>query len=170
MKKLLLILVFFFYNSLFSQLDSCTNSVTDIYNNIISNIANNFPAPPELSIIETKNNPAYISKGTIYIDLRLVELFCNQENFESKIAYVLSHELAHHYLYHSWASKTGLAYSNSLGEFIEDNSNQYSEKQRKLDESQADIFWWFLFPDKRLSSFIAWCGNFKIYLQRIQSP
>ena len=140
MKKLLLILVFFFYNSLFSQLDSCTNSVTDIYNNIISNIANNFPAPPELSIIETKNNPAYISKGTIYIDLRLVELFCNQENFESKIAYVLSHELAHHYLNHSWASKTGLAYSNSLGEFIEDNSNQYSEKQRKLDESQADLF------------------------------
>tara|TARA_B100001059_G_scaffold110908_1_gene111075 strand:- start:5845 stop:7320 length:1476 start_codon:yes stop_codon:yes gene_type:complete len=140
MNKLFLILVFFFHNSLFSQLDSCTNSVTDIYNNIISNIANNFPAPPELSIIETKNNPAYISKGTIYIDLRLVELFCNQENFESKIAYVLSHELAHHYLYHSWASKTGLAYSNSLGEFIEDNSNQYSEKQRKLDESQADIF------------------------------
>ena len=140
MKKLLLILVFFFYNSLFSQLDSCTNSVTNIYNNLISNIANNFPAPPELSIIETKNNPAYISKGTIFIDLRLVELFCNQENFESKIAYVLSHELAHHYLNHSWASKTGLAYSNSLGEFIEDNSNQYSEKQRKLDESQADLF------------------------------
>ena len=138
--KLICNLLLFFCFTIYSQSDNCEDSVISVYNNLISNIANNFPAPPEIKISKTKNNPAYISKGTIYIDLRLVELFCNTENFESKIAYVLSHELAHHYLNHSWASKTGLAYSNSLGEFIEDNSNQYSEKQRKLDESQADIF------------------------------
>lgn len=140
MKKLLIILIFFFYNISFSQSDSCENSVISVYNNLITSWGNNFPAPPEIRIVKTKNNPAYISKGIIYLDLRLVELFCEQENFESKIAYVLSHELAHHYLIHSWTSSTGLAYSNSIGEFIEDNSNQYSEKQRKLDESQADMF------------------------------
>ncbi|MDC3221242.1 hypothetical protein OAT80_02100 [Flavobacteriaceae bacterium] len=139
MKKLFIILIFF-NNTSYSQSDNCEDSVISVYNNLISNIANNFPAPPEIRIVKTKNNPAYISKGIIYLDLRLVELFCEQENFESKIAYVLSHELAHHYLNHSWTSNTGLAYSNSIGEFIEDNSNQYSEKQRKLDESQADMF------------------------------
>jgi tetratricopeptide (TPR) repeat protein len=140
MKKFFIIILFFLFNISFSQSDSCENSVISVYNNLITSWGNNFPAPPEIRIVKTKNNPAYISKGIIYLDLRLVELFCEQENFESKIAYVLSHELAHHYLNHSWTSSTGLAYSNSIGEFIEDNSNQYSEKQRKLDESQADMF------------------------------
>ena len=140
MKKFFLIILFLFCNISFSQFDNCKNSVTDIYNNLISSIDNNFPAPPDIKITKTKNNPAYISKGVIYIDTRLINYFCDKDNFESKIAYVLSHELAHHYLNHSWASNTGLSYSNPLGEFIEDNSNQYSLKQKKLDESQADLF------------------------------
>ena len=140
MKKLLIILVFFFYNISFSQSDSCENSVISVYNNIISNIASNFPTPPEIKIIKSKTGPAYISKGTIYIDLKLIESFCDKDNFESKIAYVLSHELAHHYLNHSWASNTGISYANSIGEYIVDNSNKYSVKQKKLDESQADLF------------------------------
>ena len=121
MKKFFIIILFFLFNISFSQSDSCENSVISVYNNLITSWGNNFPAPPEIRIVKTKNNPAYISKGIIYLDLRLVELFCEQENFESKIAYVLSHELAHHYLNHSWTSSTGLAYSNSIGEFIEDN-------------------------------------------------
>lgn len=139
MKKLLIILIFF-YNSSYSQSDNCKDSVISVYNNLISNIANNFPAPPEIKIVKSKMGPAYISKGTIYIDLRLIEFFCDKDNFESKMAYVLSHELAHHYLNHSWAQSSGLSYSNSIGEFIEDNSNQYSLKQKKLDETQADLF------------------------------
>ena len=139
MKKLLIILIFF-YNSSYSQSDNCKDSVISVYNNLISNIANNFPAPPEIKIIKSKMGPAYISKGTIYIDLKLIESFCDKDNFESKIAYVLSHELAHHYLNHSWASNTGISYANSIGEYIVDNSNKYSVKQKKLDESQADLF------------------------------
>ena len=140
MKKFFLIILFLFCNISFSQFDNCKNSVTDIYNNIISNIASNFPAPPDIKIVKSKMGPAYISKGTIYIDLKLIESFCDKDNFESKMAYVLSHELGHHYLNHSWAQNSGLSYSNSIGEFIEDNSNQYSLKQKKLDESQADLF------------------------------
>ena len=139
MKKLLIILIFF-YNSSYSQSDNCKDSVISVYNNLISNIANNFPAPPEIKIVKSKMGPAYISKGTIYIDLKLIESFCDKDNFESKIAYVLSHELAHHYLNHSWASNTGISYANSIGEYIVDNSNKYSVKQKKLDESQADLF------------------------------
>ena len=141
MKKIFyFFIVFLFSIKLNSQSSTCENNTIVIYNKIISNIANNFPAPPEIKIIQTKNDPAYISKGIIYIDTRLINCFCNKDYFESKIAYVLSHELAHHYLNHSWALNTGLSYSKPIGEFIEDNSNSYSKNQRKLDESQADLF------------------------------
>jgi tetratricopeptide (TPR) repeat protein len=141
MKRIIcLIFVFVFFNNVNSQTNNWNKKVISIYEDLISNIANNFPAPPEIKITKTKNNPAYISKGVIYIDIRLVNLLCDTDEFESKMAYVLSHELAHHYLNHSWASNTGLSYSNPIGEFIEDNSNLFSKTQRKLDESQADLF------------------------------
>tara|TARA_B100000795_G_scaffold266591_1_gene250010 strand:+ start:200 stop:1696 length:1497 start_codon:yes stop_codon:yes gene_type:complete len=133
-------IVLLFSFKLNSQSNACKENVLNIYNEIINNIANNFPSPPEIKITKTKNNPAYISKGVIYVDIRLVNLLCDKDEFASKMAYVLSHELAHHYLNHSWASNTGLSYSNSIGEFIEDNSNSFSKTQRKLDESQADLF------------------------------
>ena len=141
MKKIFFyFIVFIFSLKLSSQLKSCEDNTLIIYNNIINNIANNFPPPPDIKITKTRNNPAYISKGSIYIDARLINLFCDKDNFESKIAYVLSHELAHHYLNHSWASNSGIAYSTSIGEKIVDNSNQFSKKQRMMDESQADLF------------------------------
>ena len=140
MRSFFFTLIILFSSILNSQTYNCEKKVISIYEDLISNIANNFPAPPEIKITKTKNNPAYISKGVIYIDIRLVNLLCDRDEFESKMAYVLSHELAHHYLNHSWASNTGLSYSNSIGEFIEDNSNSFSKTQRKLDESQADLF------------------------------
>ena len=140
MSRSLCFIFFLFTNILVSQTNNCDKKVVFVYQNLISNIANNFPPPPDLKITKTKNNPAYISRGVIHIDTRLVNYFCSMENFESKIAYVLSHELAHHYLNHSWASNSGIAYSTSIGEKIVDNSNQFSKKQRMIDESQADLF------------------------------
>ena len=67
-------IVFLFSLKLNSQLKSCEESTLIIYKKIINNIANNFPSPPEIKITKTKNNPAYISKGVIYLDLRLVSL------------------------------------------------------------------------------------------------
>jgi hypothetical protein len=149
MRSFFFTLIILFSSILNSQTYNCEKKVISIYEDLISNIANNFPAPPEIKITKTKNNPAYISKGVIYIDIRLVNLLCDRDEFESKMAYVLSHELAHHYLNHSWASNTGLSYSNSIGEFIEDNSNSFSKTQRKLD---------------------VWKRNSEIYLRGIFHP
>ena len=85
MKKIFYFIVFIFSLKLSSQLKPCEDNTLIIYNNIINNIANNFPPPPEIKITKTRNNPAYISKGIIHIDTRLINCFCDKENFESKI-------------------------------------------------------------------------------------
>jgi hypothetical protein len=79
------------------------------------------------------------SKG-ITIEQKTINLFCGEDNFEDKIAYIIAHELAHYYLEHSWMSNTGLSYASSIGEFVEDSSSLYSAKQKKLSESQADLY------------------------------
>ena len=87
---------------------------------------------------DSQNNPAYISNKGIVIEKKLIELFCQDENFDSQIAYVISHELAHHYLNHMWMKNSGFGYSSSIGNYIYDQSRD--KNQRKLAESQADLF------------------------------
>ena len=135
MKKYLF-LVYLFSLSSFSN--NCNEKVKVIYQNIISSIGNNSLYPPELFFSDGEISVAYMSSEGITIEQKAIDLFCNQANFEDKISYIIAHELAHYYLEHSWMSNTGLSYASSIGEFVEDSS--YSLDQRKLSESQADLY------------------------------
>ena len=101
-------------------------------------IGNSFPSPPKLNFSDKKRSVAVLNSKGITIETPIINLLCEDENFEDKIAYILSHELAHHYLSHTWMRNTGLAYASSIGEFIDEKSS--SKDQRKLAESQADLF------------------------------
>ena len=135
MKKYLFLVYLF---SLFSFSNNCNEKVKVIYQNIIISIGNNSLYPPELFFSDGESSVAYMSSEGITIEQKAIDLFCNQANFEDKISYVIAHELAHYYLEHSWMSNTGLSYASSIGEFVEDSS--YSLDQRKLSESQADLY------------------------------
>ena len=118
--------------------NNCNETVKGIYQNIITSIGNNSLYPPELFFSDLESSVAYMSSEGITIEQKAIDLFCNQANFEDKMAYIIAHELAHYYLEHSWMSNTGLSYASSIGEFVEDSS--YSLDQRKLSESQADLY------------------------------
>ena len=66
--------------------------------------------------------------------------------------------LAHYYLEHSWMSNTGLSYASSIGEFVEDSS--YSLDQRKLSESQADLYAGFYGQIAGYNTLGLWSGCF----------
>jgi len=133
------IFIVFFITLSHSQND-CQNEVLKIFDNIIFNIGNNFPSPPNLEFSDTENNPAWISpsKKIIYIENKLINLICGDENFSNKVAYIISHEIAHHYLNHGWMRDLDFSYSSTTGDYLYDQS--YSLDQRKNDEIQADIF------------------------------
>ena len=116
----------------------------DVFNNIISGIGNNFNRIPKIEFVNTENNPAYFSpkKKTIYIENKVINLFKDNPDYDHIIAYLLSHELAHHYLNHAWMKNVDFAYSStdaarSATNFLID---QTDGGQRKEDETQADIF------------------------------
>lgn len=125
------------HNITFSQTE-CIEKTKIIYENIITSIGNSFPSPPKLNFSDKKRAVAYLSSEGITIETPIINLLCEDENFEDKIAYIISHELAHHYLSHTWMRNTGLGYASSIGEFINEKSS--SKDQRKLAESQADLF------------------------------
>jgi hypothetical protein len=137
MKKVYIIL---FLVNFSSYANNCNDAVKVIYQNIITSIGNNSLYPPELHFSDETRSVAYMSSKGITIEQKTIDLFCGKDNFEDKIAYIIAHELAHYYLEHSWMSNTGLSYASSIGEFVEDSSSLYSAKQKKLSESQADLY------------------------------
>ena len=138
MKYVIKIFFGFYFLSLLSfsnnNLD-CNSKVENIYNDIIKSIGNKSPLKPKLNIISSKTRVAYITRGEIFIEQKTIDLFCNEKDFESKIAYILSHEIAHHYLRHDWMRNSGLLYQ--IKDFVGDNNDS---TQRKLAETQADAF------------------------------
>ena len=134
MKRITLALSLF---SAFSQAQNCVDRVEEIFEDLIVGIGNNSIYRPSLEISNEEGSVAYFSDYTVTIEIKLINLFCGHENFDDKVAYILGHELAHHYLSHSWMANTGLGYSSSIGSFIEENSTMYSKDQRKLSEIQA---------------------------------
>ena len=124
--------------NLFSQDNECEAKVEEIYTNIINSIGNNFPPAPELIISKKERAVAFISDKGITIERKVIEHFCKQDNFEDKIAYIISHELAHHYLNHDWMFNSGLSYASTIGEYLDITAS--SLDQRKLAETSADLF------------------------------
>ena len=117
--------------------DNCNSKVEVIYNEIIHSIGNKSPVKPTLNITDSERMAAYISRGEISIAQKTIDLFCQEENFESKIAYILSHEVAHHYLRHDWMKNSGLLYNSEIKNFVRSNNDSI---QRKIAETEADAF------------------------------
>jgi hypothetical protein len=117
---------------------NCNDKVEVIYGNIVEAIGNQSLLTPDLFFSDEKNSVAYMNADGITIEQKVIDIFCGQSDFEDRIAYILAHELAHYYLEHNWIRNSGLSYANSIGEFLQDNS--YSIDQRKLAESQADLY------------------------------
>ena len=134
-KKIFLV---FLLSITFSKAQDCATEVKDIYKNIVKSVGNSFPPPPKLIISEKKRAVAYLNREGITIETAVIDLFCGKKNFEDKIAYVISHELAHHYLSHSWMRNTSLGYVSAIGEFVDNQASSYD--QRKLAETSADLF------------------------------
>ena len=130
-------MIFFLsYHQLFSF--NCEEKVIEIYQEILESIGSNVDLPPDLHIISSENKVAFINNNGIFIEKKVIDLFCEQPTFKANIAYVLGHELAHYFLDHNWMKNSGLGYTNSIGSFIDDKS--FDKDQRKLAESQADLF------------------------------
>ena len=113
--------------------------VRDVFIKIVNSIGNNFNPPPKLEIVKTESNPAYYwpRDNKIYIEEKVLKIFENNKNFEDIIAYLIAHELAHHYLNHGWMRNLDFGYSSTIGNFIIDEDNK---NQKKIDETQADVF------------------------------
>ncbi len=135
----LLIFFFFIYSFSFSQVTDPVETTKNIYKKLVSKVGNNFNPAPELKITSTQSNPAKISNGIIFIEKKLIEILNKDNNFESRISYVLSHELAHHYLDHGWARGTGFTYVKEM-ESVEDSINDLIlQRDRVIAETQADL-------------------------------
>jgi hypothetical protein len=132
----ILIFLIFFHNISAQEIPELR--VQEIYQNIISSIGNSFPPAPALNIIDSKNKVAYMTNNGIFLEKKTIEALNRGDHFEDKIAYIISHELAHHYLNHNWMFNSGLGYTSEIGKYIDENS--VDTNQRKLAESQADLF------------------------------
>lgn len=136
--KLLSFILIILSNLTYAQ--NCEKRVKEIFNDLIEGIGNNSIYPPTLEFSDEERSVATMGDYTITVERKVINLFCGQDNFDDKMAYILGHELAHHYLSHSWMANTGLGYSSSIGNYIGENSPMYSKDQRKLSESQADLY------------------------------
>ena len=116
----------------------CQERVVILFENIIESIGNKSLIEPELIFSNEESNPAYMSGESITIENKLINLFCQDENFEDKISFVIAHELAHYYLQHGWMINTGLSYANTVGKTLKYKS--FSAEEIKEVESQADIY------------------------------
>ena len=137
-KILAIFVLLFSVNSANCFANNCEERTREIYLKLVNSIGNKFDLPPELYLLDSNKKVAYINDEGIFIERKLIQLFCDKPSFEANIAYILGHELAHFYLEHNWMKNSGLGYSNSLGSFIDEKA--YSKEQRKIAESQADLF------------------------------
>ena len=129
-------LIFLF--SFKSYSSDCQERVNILFEKIIESIGNKSIIEPELIFSDEESNPAYMSGESITIENKLINLFCQDDNFEDKISFVIAHELAHYYLQHGWMINTGLSYANTVGKSLKYKS--FSAEEIKEVESQADIY------------------------------
>ena len=113
----------------------------EIYTDIISAIGNNSPIPPRFVFDKTGTGKvAYIRNNKIYFEKKAFDaLSALGDQQKDGVAFIMAHELAHHYLRHAWMRKVGYAYSsNEIGEFLKEQGG--SVEQRLIEETQADLY------------------------------
>ena len=142
--KYLLVIVFLFNSSAFSfecneeDFLNAKIKIEEIFNNIIVSIGNKSLLEPELHFIDEERRGAYLSEESITVEEKVIKLFCGEENFEDKIAFILAHELAHYYLQHGWMIDTGLSFASEVRKDLRYRNQTYEEVKEA--ESQADIY------------------------------
>ncbi len=109
-----------------------------VFNNITNSVGNNFPSPPKLNFINSIDKVAYTYNGNVFLEKKALNLLCSFDDSQDALAYVLSHELAHHYLNHSWMKNIGFTYTSELKNQL--NKDVKSINNRKIEETQADLF------------------------------
>ena len=131
-----LFFLFFTYYLNAQQLDSVV--VYKVYDNILNAIGNIHPRPPELILKNSQKQPASYNpyKKTISIEKKVLEV-CHSFGPDSlnALAYILAHELAHHYRGHGWMTQfASLDFRNGI------DKNKSNQEQRLNDETEADIY------------------------------
>ena len=137
---LVLITVFIFSNPTYSQTQNPW--VNEVFNNIINAIGNYSINAPNLEIVPDGRKMAFLSpkKQTIFIDQQVLDI-CRKYGKDSSntLAFLLGHELTHHYMGHSWITKDdksdykGFSFMENIKYF-----NKDSTKRLEM-ETQADL-------------------------------
>jgi hypothetical protein len=139
MKNKLLFCVYMFFCFVVSYSQISNRQIAQkVFDNITNSIGNNFPSPPKLNFVNTEIKVAYITNGNVYLEMKALDILCEQTNKEDAIAYVLSHELAHHYLNHSWMKNIGFTYTSKIKNELSNGTEAVN--LRKSEEIQADLF------------------------------
>jgi hypothetical protein len=136
-KKSISIILFFITTASFGQISN-KQIAQNVFNNITNSVGNNFPSPPKLHFETSENKVAYITNGNVYLEIKALDILCKQPNKEDALAYILSHELAHHYLNHSWMKNIGFTYTSKIKNELEINNEV--NNLRKTEEIQADLY------------------------------
>jgi hypothetical protein len=135
-----LIFLIFHSSAIFSQNND--NTIQQIFDNIILSIGNSFPEAPKLKLNQRIDAAEYNSSNkTISIDSKIYKI-CRTFKSDSlnAMAYILGHELAHHYLNHGWLDENYDDDDQNLSfiKHIKLNTND-SIKQMEC-ETQADLY------------------------------
>ena len=115
-----------------------------VFNNLVAAYGRMQPSQPELKIDPYSNDPAStFPGGQIVISQKTVDVcFSLGADSLNALAFILAHELAHHYNHHLWASNYGTAFASlNWGKHID--SLEAAATFRGYYETQADEFGFF---------------------------
>ena len=134
MKKIILLLLLPLL--CFSQTEEKSEECKIIYNNIINAIGNSNPEKPQFVFSSTTGRPAFIRNNKIYFEEKTYDaLSVLGEKHKDGIAFILAHELAHHYLRHVWMKEAGYGFKDTeIGQTL------INFDDRLVEETQADLY------------------------------
>ena len=141
-KRILFSLIFLIFHSsaIFSQNND--KVIKDIFDNLILSIGNSFPEAPKLKLNQQVGVAVYSpSKKTISIDSEIYKI-CRTFKSDSlnAMAYILGHELAHHYLNHGWLDENYDDDDQNLSFIKHIKVNTIDSIKQLESEIQADLF------------------------------
>ncbi|MCH8905266.1 MAG: hypothetical protein IIA45_15315 [Bacteroidetes bacterium] len=116
--------------------------INKVYYEIVLSVGNYSLITPKLVIKDSKKFVAKYSskKNTIYFEMAAYEL-CRELGADSlnALAFILAHELAHHYREHGWLKRTGSSYAGlDIGKKLK--AAGVSKDKILIYETEADIF------------------------------
>ena len=141
-KRISFSIIFFIFHSsaIFSQNND--NTIQEIFDNIILSIGNSFPEAPKLKLNQQVGGAFYSpSKKTISIDSEIYKI-CRTFKSDSlnAMAYILGHELAHHYLNHGWLDENYDDDDQNLSFIKHIKLNTIDSIKQLESETEADLF------------------------------